>query len=161
MTSDIWTTAAVDGYVTITVHFIDEWWKLRIKVLMTAEMPERHTGINIANRLITAAKEWGITVSGLVHDNAANAIVAADVTGWPHFGCVAHTLQLCIKSGLEIPPKSRIVSVSRKLVGYFKHSVVTMTALKEKQYQLGIEQHHLIQEVVTRWNSTFYDGAYG
>ncbi len=66
---------------------------------MTAEMPERHTGINIANRLITAAEEWDITVIDLLHDNAAYAVFAA---GWPHLGaCVAHTLQF-FKSGLEI-----------------------------------------------------------
>ena len=43
MTTDIWT---VNGYVTITVQFFDQ---LCSKVLMTAEMPERHTGIKIVN----------------------------------------------------------------------------------------------------------------
>ena len=58
-------------------------------------MGERHTGVNISERLLEAAKEWGLTderVSGLVRDNAANAVLGADLTGWPHFGCAAHTL---------------------------------------------------------------------
>ena len=45
--------------------------------------------------------------------------------------------------------------MSRKLVGHFKHSAVATTALKEKQHRLGIPQHCLIQDVTTRWNSTF------
>ena len=70
------------------------------RVLTTAEMSERHTGANIAERLTSAAEEWGIAgtqVCALVHDNAANAVNGAELTGWPHFGCVAHTLQLAIK----------------------------------------------------------------
>ena len=30
-----------------------------------------------------------------------------------------------------------------------------MTALREKQNQLGIASHHHIQDVLTRWNATF------
>ncbi len=47
-TTDIWTSVAVDGYMTITCHYLDSKWKLCTKVLTTAEMPEHHTGVNIA-----------------------------------------------------------------------------------------------------------------
>ena len=49
-----------------------------------------------------------------------------------------------------------MTAVSRKLVGHFKHSVVAMTGLRGKQIQLDIPQHHLIQDVATRWNSTYF-----
>jgi len=91
-------------------------------------------------------------ISAIVHDNAANAILGAELTDWPHFGCVAHTLQLCVNSGLDLPAIDRLTAASRKLVGHFKHSVVAMTALREKQSQLGIPSHSLIQSVTTRWN---------
>ena len=158
LTSDIWTSSAVDGYITLTAHFITDW-QLHTKVLTTAGMPERHTGVNIADRMTDAVKEWGIAstlVSALVHDNAANAVNVAELTGWPHFGCVCHTLQLAIKSGLDVSVINRVILAGRKLVGHFKHSVVAMTALKQKQDQLGIKQHHLVQDVVTRWNSTYF-----
>ena len=74
----------------------------------------------------------------------------------PFWLCGSHTLQLAIKSGLEIPVINRLVSAGRKLAGHFKHSVVAMTALKGKQDKLGIKQHHLIQDVTTRWNSTYF-----
>ncbi len=158
LTSDIWTSSAVDGYITLTAHFITDW-QLHTRVLTTAGMPERHTGVNIADRMTDTVKEWGIAstlVSALVHDNAANAVNAAELTDWSHFGCVCHTLQLAIKSGLEASVINRVILAGRKLVGHFKHSVVAMTALKQKQDQLGIKQHHLVQDVVTRWNSTYF-----
>jgi hypothetical protein len=50
----------------------------------------------------------------------------------------------------------RLTAVCRKVVGHFKHSVLATTALKEKQKQLNIKEHHLIQDVSTRWNSVFF-----
>ena len=159
LTTDIWTSCATESYITVTVHYIDNFWKMTTRVLLTKEMAERHTGRNIANRLTEMAEEWGIpsrSISAIVHDNAANAVLGADLTDWPHLGCVAHTLQLCINSGLDLLVLSRLTAVSRKLVGHFKHSAVATTALKEKQHQLGIPQHCLMQDVTTRWNSTFF-----
>ena len=80
-----------------------------------------------------AGKEWGITderVSGLVRDNVANG---ATLTGWPHFSCAAHTLQLSVDAGLNHPIIDKAISAKRKLFGHFKHSVVSLTAFKEKQ----------------------------
>ena len=37
-----------------------------------------------------------------------------------------------------------------------KHSVVAMTGLREKQAQLNVPDHQLVQDVSTRWNSTYY-----
>uniref|UniRef100_A0A1X7VLU2 HAT C-terminal dimerisation domain-containing protein n=1 Tax=Amphimedon queenslandica TaxID=400682 RepID=A0A1X7VLU2_AMPQE len=105
----------------------------------------------------STVEEWDIArVTALVHDNAANALNAAELTEWPHFGCVAHTLQLAIKSGLDLPIISRLTAISQNLVGHFKHSVPAMTALKGKQAQLGIQEHHLLQDVTTRWNLTYF-----
>ncbi len=57
LTTDIWTSAAVQGYMTLTVHFVDESRQLRSKVLLTEEIPEHHTGQNIADRLTKAADD--------------------------------------------------------------------------------------------------------
>ena len=46
-------------------------------MLITREKGECHTGVYISDRLLEAAKEWGITderVSALVSDNAAYAV---------------------------------------------------------------------------------------
>ena len=47
-------------------------------------MPQHHTGSNIAQRLKQTAEEWGIQprqVSAIIHDNAANAVLRAELSG--------------------------------------------------------------------------------
>ena len=44
LTSDLWTSQAVQAYLTVTVHFINDEWALESYVLTTTEIPERHTG---------------------------------------------------------------------------------------------------------------------
>ena len=39
-----------------------------------------------------------------MHDNTVNAVNSVKLTGRPHFGCVGHTLQLCVNTGLGIYP---------------------------------------------------------
>ena len=74
---------------------------------------------------------------------------------WDDLPCFGHTLQLAVKSGLDLAIISRLTAVCRKIVGHFKHSVVAMGALREKQQSMNIAQHALVQDVATRWNSTY------
>lgn len=43
LTTDTWTSNATKSYLTITEHHIDSDWNLMTNVLVTREMPERHT----------------------------------------------------------------------------------------------------------------------
>ena len=56
VTSDIWTSRVTQAYITLTVHFITDSWKMDSMVLQTQEMPERHTGVNIHAQLSTASE---------------------------------------------------------------------------------------------------------
>ena len=75
---------AIEAYLTVTAHFINAEWNLVSKVLLTHEMPERHTGEHIAARLRDAVTEWHIPdeqVSSVVHDNSANVRIAVEEGG--------------------------------------------------------------------------------
>ena len=63
----------------------------------------------------------------------------------------AHTFN----KGLDANSLNQLLSLARKLVGHFKHSALATAALRQKQEQMNVPKHHLIQDVVTRWNSTF------
>ena len=159
ITTDSWTSRAIQSYLTVTAHYITSDWKLESKVLQTREMPERHTALNIAEKLRDSIKEWKIDeerVSAIVHDNASNITLAVQNLGWQSVPCFAHTLQLAVNNGLEVSQINKLASVARKIVAHFKHSSLAMTALREKQKQLSVPQHHLIQDVATRWNSTYF-----
>ena len=159
VTTDIWTSRSTQAYITVTAHYLTNVWKMESKVLQTHEMPERHTGVHISERLLKAGEDWKISnkIVAVVRDNAANMVLASHLLeNWGDLPCFGHTLQLAVKAGLDLPLISRLTATCRKIVGHFKHSVVATSALREKQQSLNIPQHQLIQDVSTRWNSTYF-----
>ena len=58
LTSDIWTSMATEAYMTVTAHYIDPNWKLQNFVFETLSLPERHTGVNIAEKLKGVGERW-------------------------------------------------------------------------------------------------------
>ena len=157
-TTDIWTSRATEAYMTITAHYISNEWKIESNVLCTSEMTERHTGTNIASRIQEVLEVWNIQashVSAVVTDNASNMTAAFYSLECGHLPCFAHTLQLAVNKGLDANSLDQLSSLARKLMGHFKHSTLATTALRQKQEQMNVPKHHLIQDVVTHWNSTF------
>ncbi|GAA6066515.1 E3 SUMO-protein ligase ZBED1-like [Tachysurus ichikawai] len=66
------------------------------------------------------------------------------------------TLNLVVQSSLKIHHAiSKCVAAVRCLVEHFKKSELACTKLKEKQKQMGTETNMLVQDVCTRWNSTY------
>jgi hypothetical protein len=75
ITSDIWTASHQKlCYTTITIHFIDQYWKLRMIVINFPVMPYPHSGNNIADVLIQSLKDWKVVhrLFGMTVDNASN-----------------------------------------------------------------------------------------
>ena len=50
LTTDIWTSQATMGYVTVTCHFLMDNWELKSIVLETTQIEESHTAENIGAR---------------------------------------------------------------------------------------------------------------
>ena len=61
LTTDIWTSRSTQAYLIITAHYLTDDWTMVSKVLQTREMPERHTGIHISERIQEATREWKLT----------------------------------------------------------------------------------------------------
>ena len=79
------------------------------------------------------------------------------ITGWKNIPYFAHTLNLIVKWALEADPS--LVTLKKKckdIVTFFHHSSKASDKLSEVQKQLEIPEKKLIQDVETRWNSTFY-----
>lgn len=72
-------------------------------------------------------------------------------------GCFIHTLQLVIHDCIFKNQKFvEILGKCRKIVGHFSHSSLAYSKLSSIQENLKLPIHKLIQDVTTRWNSTFY-----
>ncbi|XP_035993649.1 zinc finger BED domain-containing protein 4-like [Fundulus heteroclitus] len=73
-----------------------------------------------------------------------------------HHICIAHTLNVLVKRVLDQHPVlSGLRAKGRKLVGYFRSSTTAKEKLTQVQLQLGMQATKLMQEVETRWNSTY------
>lgn len=76
---------------------------------------------------------------------------------WKHFGCYAHTLNLVVQEVINNSKElTTLIDKVKMAVGYFKRSAQTWEKLKKFQVQAGKTVKRPLQNVSTRWNSTFY-----
>ena len=62
MATDLWTSHQ-RSYITVTAHYLTTDWQLKVNVLATRPIDDRHTGQNIAKHLQHIANEFGICIS--------------------------------------------------------------------------------------------------
>ena len=159
LTSDLWTSRTMESYLAITCHFVTSTWELKFLVLAMFGLKKDHTAEHIAASFPKVAEKWGISrkVVAMVTDNAANIVAAVRHTGWTHVPCFAHTLNLVVSEAIKAETQIHQLRKScRDIVSFFHFSIKASEKLKEIQLQLGISENKLIQEVETRWNSTYY-----
>ena len=77
-------------------------------------------------------------------------------TGYSSLSCFLHTIQLVIHDAIfEQRVMKDIITNCRQITGHFNHSSLAYIKLHELQKQHNLPQHKLIQDVTTRWNSTY------
>ncbi|XP_071083855.1 E3 SUMO-protein ligase ZBED1-like [Haliotis cracherodii] len=160
ITTDGWTSSATESYVTITAHFVSEEWQMENPVLQTRPLHESHTGTNLANVLTSALTEWKIDRFGNIAistDNASNIVSAVKQSPSlnPHIRCFAHTINLASQRAMQVSQMARILGRVRRVVSFFHRSSQAASVLRTKQLLLELPCHTLIQDVSTRWNSSY------
>uniref|UniRef100_A0A8C4EH42 Zinc finger BED domain-containing protein 1 n=1 Tax=Dicentrarchus labrax TaxID=13489 RepID=A0A8C4EH42_DICLA len=157
ITCDSWTSVATESFVTVTAHYINEDWQMVSHVLQTRALCESHTGAHLAELLSKVLQEWQITDKNvaLVSDNASNMVVAAQVGKFPHVRCFAHTLNLTSQRALKVTSLARLLGRIRRIATFFHHSSTASHQLKVNQKCLGLKKQKLLNDVVTRWNSSY------
>ncbi|XP_031152453.2 zinc finger BED domain-containing protein 1-like [Sander lucioperca] len=163
--------------VTITAHFINEEWELVTYVLLTRDMPESHTGHNLAEHLRKALAEWGITEKdpsprvpsdqlgsgkeiGSSTETREQLILQPTLfivfQGPPRrkqFFKFLWLLNLAAQRPLKITAVAHLLGRVRRIVNFFRRSTTANHMLNEKQRLLRLPEHKLMMDVVTRWNS--------
>lgn len=140
------------------INHISQDWDLRNHVLQTRVFNDSHTGRNIGALLKEARAEWNILDKdpALVTDNARNMIVAGrEAEMRPHLACFAHTLNLASQKALQVDTAAKFLGKVRRVAGFLHRNITGAEILREKQQQLSLPAHKLIQDVSTRWNSSF------
>ncbi|XP_074347623.1 zinc finger BED domain-containing protein RICESLEEPER 2-like [Apium graveolens] len=138
LTSDLWTSVATDGYITLTAHFITDDWVLHKKLLNFSYMPSPHTGITISDKIYKLLCEWNLVYKlfSITLDNASSNDVFVGILKTQlnlrkallnkgkffHIRCCAHILNLIVQEGLKDMDAS-VIKV-RESIKYIKGSRV-------------------------------------
>lgn len=91
-------------------------------------------------------------MTAVITDNASNMCKAVDIAfgSKKHIPCFAHTLNLVAMKALEsVPAATELIKKVKNIVTWFRQSVHVSDELKK------VSDKKLIQEVATRWNSTY------
>ncbi|XP_074378052.1 zinc finger BED domain-containing protein RICESLEEPER 2-like [Apium graveolens] len=170
LTSDLWTSVATDGYISLTAHFITSDWVLHKKLLNFSYLPLPHTDITISEKIYKMLCEWNIEskLGSITLDNASsNDLFVATLRTqlnlrnallckgeFFHIRCCAHILNLIAQEGLKEMDES-VVKI-RESVKYIKGSQGRKEKFRECISSVALDKKRgLRQDVPTRWNSTF------
>lgn len=133
--------------------------RLHLSFLISVhEFSDRHTAENIVEEINDVLAKWNLLAHGIVAattDNGANITAAIEILKVPHLSCFSHTLELAVEQALKLPEVSKIIGWCKRHVAHFNHSHKSYYLLHQKQIVLVHKQHSLINDVVTRWNSSY------
>ncbi|CAI6354104.1 unnamed protein product [Macrosiphum euphorbiae] len=155
LTTGGWTSNENTSFMATTAHFFDTNTELKSFCLDCTEFSDRHTADIISEKLKTIVRDWNIAhkVTAIVSDNASNVRNGIEKTNYRQVACFAHTLNLAVQNGLKVI--SPITQKVKSIVEYFKCSHHALAKLHATQEQMNLPKLKLIQDVVTRWNSTY------
>ena len=137
LTADSWTSKRKEGYFTITCHYISlSWVRLLLadkhhlvhaSCLSGVEVDDAsdttnrrcpsHSSILCSSDRKCNTKQWlseTSTVSAIVTDNEAAMRAGVRMAQRPSLACFVHTMQLCVKHGLNVPQVKALVTKAKQ-----------------------------------------------
>lgn len=160
LTTDIWTATTNNApFLSLTGHWFSNDFEQCRAVLRVVPFPGTHTGARISEELHKALDEYKVSnkIFLVLRDSGANMVAGVRECGLESLSCFIHTLQLSINDSLFSQQAVKtIITSNRNIVSHFNRSPSAISKLTEIQDQLNLEKHKLIQDVPTRWNSTYY-----
>ncbi|CAG8521004.1 12500_t:CDS:2 [Acaulospora morrowiae] len=114
LTTDIWTACTNQAYMSITLHWIDDKWKMNRILLDLISLHERHTSTVLVDIIYTVINDFNLCekIIAITTDNASNMNLFEHKfsqllsnnhgnTSFHRIRCAAHILNLIVRNGLE------------------------------------------------------------
>ena len=167
LTLDIWTNKSAEhSFLSFTGHTLSSDFEHNTLVLNAKHFPTKHTGVNISEMADEVMKSYNIPTSKIHHivtDNASNMIAGIEnlelhfETEHLRLSCFLHTTQLIINHSIfEQPGIKSIIKTCKDIATYYRKSPGASQEFKAIQLEHNLPSLKLIQDIVTRWNSTYY-----
>ncbi|CAA0806027.1 Unknown protein [Striga hermonthica] len=171
-TMDMWTSCQNKSYMSITIHWIDDDWKIQKRILSLFHVEGRHTGHKLAETFTEVMVSWfvekrlfsltldnassnKVAVEEIIDDlkeNANACLVCEDI--FFHVRCACHILNLVARDGLSVISKT--IEKIKALVLVVKGSPLQWEELMKRAAECGLDTNKGISlDVSTRWNSTY------
>ena len=120
-------------------------------------MTESHTSKNIMELISAVFNTWCIEnkTCAIVCDNAPNMVKGVqNINQGLLVRCASHNIQLSINIGLNNDEIKDLINKLRSIVGHFHRSTVSQSNLESEQTKYQLPKNKLVQDFITRWNST-------
>ncbi|XP_077226251.1 zinc finger BED domain-containing protein RICESLEEPER 2-like [Tasmannia lanceolata] len=169
LTSDMWTSRTMEGYLCLTCHFIDNDWKFQKKILNFINVETPHTGEEISKSITARLYDWNIDnkVFSITLDNCTtNDVVIREMLKvfhskkslisngeFLHVRSCAHILNLIVQDGLGYLRES--IHNIRESIKFVKSSQARLERFKKIANQVRSHKSSFFYDVPTRWNSTY------
>lgn len=171
LTCDAWSSRVYRGYMTITVHFIDNSWKMKSCLLDFVRFKTPHTGEASFGILHDTIKTWELDkmVHSITTDNAADIVRGVEILRSVlyaetyldqyrprrsfHVRCIAHVLNLAVKECMQLV-HDKLEKV-RRLLSSIRCSVKRRALFNDIKVEMGVRCELPGLDVETRWSSTF------
>lgn len=166
VTLDEWTSTGVKPYMSTTIHFIDENWRLQSFPIACSPLPHPHTTPNLRQALqqnldsVVAAgyEDPGLAVHelvGIVTDGARNVMGITNDSPQQRMRCVAHGIQLALANAAE---RADFNEFMKPVSCYY--AALAKSSQRRERLACELRARNLpvlmpIYPVKTRWNSHY------
>ena len=103
-TADMWSSPSLQPYLSYTIHFVGNDWRLKTRFLQTLYLPQGHTGENIADTLLETLQSWNLDPTKrtcVTTDNGSNMISAvSNHLKLIRLSCFSHNLNLAVENSM-------------------------------------------------------------
>lgn len=160
LTSDIWTEKyTLKSFLTITAHWCDEHFVRDWAVLTLQNLTESHTGQLISETCHAVLEEFKLSSKtfAMVRDGGSNMVAAFRNDEIHSIYCFIHKIQLIVSNHVLDQRSVRdAIARCKNFVTHMHKSTTASDEFQKIQTQLNQKVLRLVQDVCTRWNSTFY-----
>ena len=157
-TTDLWSSAILDPYISLTIHYITAEMELKKHVLETKYIPDKHTGVNLAQAIEELLGYWDLTtdhMACITTDSASNMIRMADVGEMNRLPCFGHLLHNAVSKSIGSSVIAETTKKLKRVVAYFHQSQGRRKKLEADQIKSGKGVAMLHGPCPTRWGSTY------
>ncbi|CAN0442995.1 unnamed protein product, partial [Ascophyllum nodosum] len=160
MTTDGWTSRANESYISFTVVYVNDDWKMVTLALSCSKKQGSTKGEDLAISIETMIKNHGLTGHVVVCNTdcepsmvKAGRILTDDAV-LMHVGCTCHRIKCVTALVFDGPGVKKSMALARAVVTRYTKSSQAAGRLQELCGIVGIIPLRVIQDVETRWWST-------